>query len=807
MGRKQRRGNNNQSPKSSTTSAVAAESQAHQPRGKSWRWLTGAIALLAIGASAWYFSAESETTKLGSVTATPSSSSAKNATPASSPPNSSAQNTSPYSSTKLPAMADYVGAQQCAACHAEQVADWKKSHHAQAMALANSETVLGDFNQASFNYEKVQSRFFTRDGKYFVNTDGPDGRLQDFEVHYTFGVYPLQQYLLALPGGRYQALSIAWDSRPKSEGGQRWFHLHPEDKVDHNDPLHWTKHQYNWNFMCAECHSTKLEKNYSPATRSYDTKWSEINVACEACHGPGADHLRWAQRGTDWQTLEADKGLSHTFADNGAVWHTDPTTGTPKRSQPRTGQSELQACAACHSRRSQFFEDDRIGQPLMDNFLPALLDRGLYHQDGQILEEVFEYGSFLQSKMFHAGVTCSDCHNPHSLELKAEGNAVCLQCHGAAQFNTPKHHHHPLNSTGAQCVNCHMPTTTYMQVDARRDHSFRIPQPALTAALGTPNACQNCHRDKPVKWAAEQVKNWYGHEPEGFQKFAQTFSDAEQLLPGTDAKLIELLRSNQHPPIVRATAARYMASWLSQQTVEEVGAALEDEDPLVRVGALDAMQNAPLQARARYLTPLLDDPSRVIRALAAAQLAELPRQAALPPAMSASLTRGLDDYIKAQEFNADDPAAQVNLGNVYAQSRQFDKAERAYREALILDQHWTVAYINLVDLFRQMNRDNEAETLLNQALALQPDNADLYHALGLAQVRRKQVTQALAPLKRATQLAPDNSRYAYVYAVALMDQQQNSEAINVVKTALLRQPGNADLLGLLQQLNNSKPVP
>ena len=797
MGRKQRRGEKQQPKNVAPATAKTAATTENQPAGrKIWLVIVGVIALAAIGASAWYFStAPAAKTPTTNPIATTSSSAAASTTPIAAPI------TAKYSSAQLPPKADYVGQQQCAACHPKQVEDWKKSHHAQAMALADDQTVLGNFNQVSFRYENVESRFFMRDGKYFVKTDGPDGRLQDFEVHYTFGVYPLQQYLLALPGGRYQALSIAWDSRPKSEGGQRWFHLHPDQKVDHRDPLHWTRHQYNWNFMCAECHSTKLEKNYLPETRSYDTQWSDINVACEACHGPGADHLRWAQRGTDWQALEASKGLSHNFADNSAIWTTDPVTGTPKRSQPRTGHSELQACAACHSRRSQFFEDDRVGQPLMDNFMPSLLDRGLYHHDGQILEEVFEYGSFLQSKMFHAGVTCSDCHNPHTLELKAEGNAVCTQCHGAAQFNTPKHHHHPANTPGAQCVNCHMPATTYMQVDARRDHSFRVPQPALTVALGTPNACQTCHTDKPAKWAADQVQAWYGHAPEGFQKFAQTFSAAEQLLPGTDAKLLELLRNKQHPPIVRATAARAMGSWLNQQTVEDVGAALEDEDPLVRMGALEAMQNAPLQARAQYLSPLLDDPSRVIRALAAAQLAELPRQATLPPAITNSLQRGLDDYIKSQQFNADDPSAQVNLGNTYAQTNQLDKAEAAYREALALNNHWIPAYVNLVDLYRQTDRNDDAEALLKDALRLQPDNASLHHSLGLTQVRRGQMSQALAPLKRAAQLAPDNSRYAYVYAVALADQGQTNEALNVVKTALLRHPGDPDLSAFLEQLS------
>ena len=190
------------------------------------------------------------------------------------------------------------------------------------MQAATDTTVLGDFSGTRFDHMGVRSEFFRRDGKFIVRTDGPDGQLADFEVRHTFGVYPLQQYLLELPGGRLQALSIAWDARPREAGGQRWFHLYPDERIDHRDELHWTGRQQNWNFMCADCHSTNLQKNYDAASNSYATSWSEISVGCESCHGPGSEHVRLAGDG------QGPAGLTVALDERrGATWTIDPATG------------------------------------------------------------------------------------------------------------------------------------------------------------------------------------------------------------------------------------------------------------------------------------------------------------------------------------------------------------------------------------------------------------------------------------------------------------------------------------------------
>ena len=460
------------------------------------------------------------------------------------------------------AAATYVGGAACRGCHEKAFEAWQGSHHDLAMQAASDKTVLGNFDNAKLAYAGTTSTFFKRDGKFFVNTDGPDGKLADYELKYTFGVTPLQQYLIEFPDGRMQALSIAWDARPKGAGGQRWFHLYPGEKVTHKDPLHWTKPSQNWNFMCADCHSTNLRKGYDEAANRFKTTWSEMNVACEACHGPGSSHLAWAKKEGDWKRLDASgKGLAVALDERrGVSWAMNAETGNASRSRPRETAREIEVCARCHARRSQISDDYVHGRPMGDTLIVSPIENGLYWPDGQMRDEVYNHGSFAQSRMFAKGVTCSDCHDPHSLKLRAPGNGVCAQCHLPSKYDTPAHHHHQTGSKGAACAACHMPTTTYMVVDPRHDHSMRIPRPDLSVKLGTPNACTNCHADRKAQWAADAVQKWYGHTPGGYQAFGEAFAAALRQAPDARSQLMKIAGDATQPAIVRASALERLAS-------------------------------------------------------------------------------------------------------------------------------------------------------------------------------------------------------------------------------------------------------
>ncbi len=695
-----------------------------------------------------------------------------------------------------PSRDTFVGREVCGSCHQAELERWRGSHHDLAMQEATESSVLGDFNNVSITHFSVTTTFSRENGRFFVRTDGPDGKLQDYEIAYTFGVYPLQQYLIAFPGDRLQALGLAWDSRPAVAGGQRWFHLYPNEEVPFSDPLHWTGPNQTWNYMCADCHSTDLRKNFDLATNSYRTTWSEIDVSCEACHGPGSRHVAWA-RAPDGAAADDTQGLSVSFRDPGSgKWEFDPAAVTARRSAPRQSIAELETCARCHARRREIASSYSYGHPFLDTHLPVLLDAGLYHADGQIFDEVYEYGSFLQSRMFQMGVTCSDCHDPHSLRLRADGNAVCGQCHRPAEFDSKSHHHHQVQSAGAQCANCHMPARTYMVIDARRDHAIRIPRPDLTVAIGTPNACNGCHANQTAEWAAAAVTRWYGPNRRAEPHYGTVIDAGRRGQPGAEKGLSALVLDNAKPAIVRATAISLLPQFTANVTPEMIKAYLlgvNDTDPLVRTAAVDALEPFAPQQRLPVIAPLLADPVRAVRIAAARLLAAVPTQL-LTPRQRADLDKASAEYIDAQMASADRPEAHVTLGAFYADRAQMDAAETAYRTALRLDPSFVPAMVNLADLYRALQRDADGEPLLRRAVAIEPKNAVAHHALGLLLLRAQRLDQAILELREGAQLAPSNARYAYVYAIALHTAGQSAEALRVLRFDQQMHPADVDVL-------------
>jgi tetratricopeptide (TPR) repeat protein len=698
----------------------------------------------------------------------------------------------------------FVGSETCASCHSGEATLWHASQHAHAMAHATKDTVLGDFNDASFDYYGVHSRFFRDGDKFTVETDGSDGKLAPFEVKYTFGLYPLQQYLVEFADGRIQALSLAWDSRPKEQGGQRWFHLYPHEEITHDDVLHWTKLNQNWNFMCAECHSTGVRKNYDAAKDRFATSWAEISVGCEACHGQGSGHVAWAKEQQSWlpyKDNDPDKGLLVRFDERaGVTWGHDSKTGFPMRSASPAGvRKEVETCGLCHARRGQFAEGWVPGGPLSDTHLVAVLSQGLYQADGQMLDEVYNYGSFKQSRMYAAGVTCSDCHDPHSAKLKFSGDRGCLQCH-AESYAKPAHNHHEGVNPALSCVSCHMPERTFMVIDKRHDHSFRIPRPDLTDKFETSNACNDCHKDKPASWAEAAIEGWFGPERKGLQNYAHAFHAAWRDEPGAAVLLAAVAADANTPAFARAGALAALSGRLSLATLDVARAGLSDADPLVRIAALDMLDNVPADQLWPVAARLLSDPIRGVRLRATSLLAGAPTDK-LSAAERATFDRANAEFIAAQTLNADRPEARAALGNFHARRGETEQAEADFKAALRLSPAYGPAAANLADLYRQLGRNADAESVLRQAIEASPKDAGLHHALGLALVRLKRQDEALVEFARAAELEPDRARYAYVYAVALDAGGRRADAIQALKDNLAKHPGDRDTLLALVSFN------
>ena len=690
--------------------------------------------------------------------------------------------------------ANYIGDKSCSSCHQQAYKDWKSSHHDLAMQVADEDTVLGDFNGADFTSKAgVISTFFKDGKKFMVRTDGPDGKLHDYEISYTFGLYPLQQYMVKFSKGKIQVLDIAWDSRSKKEGGQRWYHLHPHESITSGDVLHWTGPNLNWNFMCADCHSTNLKKNYDVKTKTFSTSYDVINVSCESCHGPASKHLEWT---------EGDKK-----SENGFEFHLKASSYDNKTRQGDLEHKEVQMCAKCHSRRAALDDEYTPGDDFFDHYENVTLNEALYFADGKIKDEVYVYNSFKQSKMYEAGVTCSDCHNPHSLKRKEVGEQVCYQCHVPEKYTAKSHHKHKVGSKGSDCITCHMPSRVYMGVDERNDHSFRLPRPDLSINTDIPNACNNCHKDKDASWATMSMQKWYGSVPVGKQNFSHAFSALRKNDKQSQKFLYEVLMSDA-PDLVKATMVSYLGNYPSQQSYTTVIQMLTHKDVETRLNALRTLENFPAKYRIGKTFEMLKDKRKIVRTEAARQLSTLP-QGDLDLQRRSLLNKVLQEFEETLLFNADRPESQNALAKLYMDQRKFLKAEQAYEEALRIQPMFLPSYINYAHYFQSKGDEKKAYELLQRGLAKVSDNADLHHALGLWYIRQKEQSKGLQSLQKAAKLDKDNARYQYVYAVALSET-DIPEAIKILESSLAKHTGDLQTLyGLVyyqQKLRNVKAV-
>ncbi|HKY61376.1 MAG TPA: multiheme c-type cytochrome [Gemmatimonadota bacterium] len=696
----------------------------------------------------------------------------------------------------------FVGAGTCAECHAAQAAAWRGSHHDLAMQEATGEAVLGDFDGATLTYAGITSTFFRRDGRYFVRTDGPDGRLAEYEIAYTFGVEPLQQLLIPFRGGRLQALGIAWDSRPVDQGGQRWFHLYPGETVNHAHELHWTRAAQTWNGGCAACHSTALEKGYDEETDRYTTTWREIDVSCEACHGPGSRHVEWARSGG--AEGEAGRGLPVAFHDRrGVRWVVDAKTGIARRSRAPGGRVEVEACGQCHALRSTIRGDHVWGRPLLETHRPELVLSGFYFPDGQILDEVYEYGSFRQSRMYAAGVTCSDCHDPHALDLRADGNAVCAQCHLPSRFDSAGHHLHAPESPGSRCVACHMPERVYMVIDRRRDHSIRIPRPDLADRLGTPSACVACHADRSNAWAAAALERVHG-PPGPAPAFVEAFAADDGGFPEAGRSLAEAAADPALPEILEASALARLGSRPGAAPAGLIEAALSDPDPLVRLGAVLAAAGLEVEERLTLAGPALRDSVRGVRQEAARILASVPASA-LTGELRASFDRAAGEVLAGLAANEDRQWALLDRAAFQAALGDFQAAERSARAAIRLEPLQAQAWIALAEVQLLAGGEEPAERSLRQGLATVGEAADdLQYALGLLLVRRGRPAAAVEPLGRAAGIRPDIPRYLYAYAIALRESGHAARALQVAVRLQALVPDDPDVVRLVEELRTGR---
>jgi len=699
----------------------------------------------------------------------------------------------------------FTGRASCKECHKREDDLWVGSHHDLAMDTASAETVLGNFDNIEYQHNGKTHRMFRKDGKYYINTNGPAGEFRDFQVAYTFGFTPLQQYLVPFAGGKLQCLPIAWDTENK-----RWFHLgdtvYKGDNIKPDNWLYWTNQAQNWNGMCADCHSTALKKNYDPATDSFKTTWSEIDVSCEACHGPASAHIEWANLPEGSRPADVNTGL--------IVW-----------TRNLDNKELLNVCARCHSRRAIMGDYDHNNDDLLNYMIPHLITTPIYHTDGQILEEDYEYASFTQSKMFEKGIKCNDCHDSHSVKTLQDDNEVCMKCHRPDIYDTPSHHfhkmpdkngHHLINrgkpeykqGTGSQCVNCHMVGQFYMGIDYRRDHSFRNPRPDLTISIGTPNACNDCHTDKSVIWSQGFIEKWYGTKKR--PHYGETFAAANRRDPKAIPGLILYAGNELFPLMVRATAVSLLANYNDSLSTKAIKRALSDPASLVRHSAINSFAPEDVKSFEKIMTPLLNDPVKGIRTEAAIRLSVVAEDQLSAPVKKARKA-ALQEYVDVNLYVSDFPGGRYNLGLMYTNAGELEKAAESYRSALKIDGLFYMAKVNLATVYNQQGKNDEAERLLREVVAENPEINDVYYSLALLLAEMGNIPESRKYFLKAAELMPERPRI--IYNLGLLENSQGNLTVaeEYLLQALKMEPDNFDFLFAvctfyLEHRQNSKVI-
>ena len=684
----------------------------------------------------------------------------------------------------------YTGGDACIECHRKEFDAWKGSDHDMAMAHATPSSVRGNFNDATLERNGEIHRFYMKDSNYYVFTNGPDGEMEEFLVSYTFGYRPLQQYLVAFPGGRLQCLPLTWDT-DKGE----WYHMadavYSDEVIDHHNWLYWTNQAQNWNGMCADCHSTNLQKGYNHEADTFNTTWTDINVNCEACHGPGSAHLKWAK------LPEMAR-----MADN--------SYGLMVQTSELDNRSYIERCARCHARRAVFSDFPGYSADLLDYMNPTLLLEPYFFPDGQILEEDYVYASFTHSKMFMNDVKCNDCHDVHSLKLVKEvltANDLCLQCHRGDIYDTYDHHFHKKSGqpgqalqiggqtrevgTGALCINCHMTGRVYMGVDFRRDHSFRVPRPDITLSTGSPNACNECHSDKTAGWADEYIRKWYGMSRR--PHFGEAFHAARQNDTSAVGRLTEIAADGLHPVIVRATAISELERYNDENARQHVINALSDPESLIRHYAVQSYIPADREEMARLLSPLLNDPVKAVRMQAAFRLSSLP-VSSMDSALYREFYESLDEYRETMEYTGEFAASRHNLGVIYQNLGAFEQAEKNYLAAIRIDDRFFPSMANLSVTYNNLGKNDKAEKLLRHMVANFPEYPESHYSLGLLLAEMGRYDESLGELVKASELIPANPRIWYNLAMLYEYFNDDAKFIASMEEALELDPGNIDFL-------------
>lgn len=649
--------------------------------------------------------------------------------------------------------------QQCWECHQDIYDSWKQSDHGMANRLFSKSEWQQAFDPTRyFTLHGEVSTFSMQNGKATIETLGAEGENADFHPEMVLAHRPMVQFLIPFENGRWQTTELAWDVN-----ANEWFNVYGDQQRRPEEWGHWSQRGMNWNAQCAICHVSHYEKNYDPIRDAYASRWSEMGINCQQCHGEMPVHLAHPE-----DALVPEETVSM--------------------------DAYYESCYSCHSRREDLTGQFRIGHEFLDHHrLQLPVSDGLYFPDGQIRDEVFVTGSFWMSKMHHQGVRCLDCHDPHSLELKlpVETNALCMRCHqspgvdGATVIDPLTHSHHAADSKGNRCVECHMPERTYMERDLRRDHGFHTPDPILARELGVPNTCMNCHdqEGEGEAWVEEAFVEWYGDSEFLEQKrhHARTVQRGYDRDSSVKPDMLALLEQETSPVWRAAFATMILEMQPTRDELERLLPFLEDPSPLVRAAVVQGAGGVP--GMDTLIRPALEDESRLVRLDAAWQLRDQ-----LP--VDGSMRNELEHYMR---YVSDQPGGALRMAHDHADRGEEDPALMWMQRVVQWDPTSADAWMNYGLMLHRFEQPHDAIEAFEQAYQLDSTSVIplTYQAMLIGEQDDLQATQEA--WERVIAVDPDYGRAWYNLGLLFAQQGDRQTAITYLDQGMSVSPDDPDI--------------
>ena len=713
-----------------------------------------------------------------------------------------------------------MGSRSCKECHQQFYDLWESSYHGRAMMEFTPEFAEINLSECP-NFIPVGNSAFQYELKSTKGQMIEKATQRSYPIRFALGGKYVYYFLTPFEKGKLQVLPLGYDVKKKE-----WFDITHSSIRGHqqiqDEALSWTDRRYTFNTACFSCHVSQRTTEYNISKDSYHTTWLEAGINCETCHGPAEKH-------------------------NDIFKKAKETGGKPDSSylktitRSRAYKADLvdASCAYCHAKSIPLTQEYIIGEDFFQHYDLVGPENADFYPDARDLGENYTYTSWLMSPCRKdERMDCLHCHTSSGrFRQKDNPNSACLPCHEDRVAHASEHTHHKEGSKGNECIQCHMPKTSFARMD-RSDHSMQPPVPAATRAYGSPNACNACHSTQSIEWAEKFIQEHFsGNFQEQIMRQATML---DQLRRGETAHLDDILPDLLLPEneIIQTALIRSLQNIHDDRVIPLMLYFIRSESPLLRSSAATTLGDYTNESVRLALFKAMQDPVRLVRVRAVGELLDINAED-IPQEYKDSYHKALDEYTLSLHAFPDQEISHFNLGHFHESQEDDEGAKKEYMRALKLRPSMSEASMNLAMLYYRNGQIDSSLLYFQETIKQNPQYGPAYLNLGLLYGEMNWKTKAREAFHKAYNLdnhiiaaynlsilysgissdstlkyakiayekEPLEEKYIYTYAYYLSENGKTKEAQKILEKAIRSDLSSFDiyyLLGMIYEHSGNK---